>query len=104
MSIFDSNEQVDFLAIQSLHYDRYDECQYSVARVRVNGKFGLVCGKKRKAGTPHTTVILPPVYNTIELSKISSRKALYDKYAVVADGRKIGEVTLVLNSWVPLHA
>lgn len=104
MSIFDSNEQVDFLATQSPHYDRYDEWQYSLARVRVNGKYGLVCGKKIKAGTPHITVILPPVYNTIEVSKISSQKALYEKYAVVADGCKIGEVTLVLNSWVPVHA
>jgi hypothetical protein len=102
MSIIDSNEQVDLLATQSLHYDRYDECQYSLARVRVNGKYGLICGRQMKAGTPHTTVILPPIYSTIELSKISSPKALYDKYAVFADGYKIGEVTLVLNSWVPV--
>lgn len=102
MSIFDSNEQVEFLATQSPHYDRYDECQYSLARVQVNGKCGLVCRTKRETGRPHTTVLLPPAYNTIELSKISSQKALYDRYAVIADGRRVGEVTLVLNSWVPI--
>ena len=101
MSIFDPNEKVDFIAVQSLHYDRYSGCEYFLERVNVDGKCGLVCGEQSDEYGTHSRVILPPIYHKIEVSKISSRKAIYDKYAVFADGDRVGQFTLVLNAWVP---
>ena len=43
MTIFNASEKVDFLATQTLHYDRYAGCQYLLERVDVDGKCGLVC-------------------------------------------------------------
>jgi hypothetical protein len=45
-------------------------------------------------------MVLPPIYNDIRITKISSHKAIYDKYVVFADGDKIGQFTLGLNAWV----
>jgi hypothetical protein len=102
MSIFATNEKLEFLATQSLHYDRYAECQYFLERVEVNGKYGLACGEHSDEGGTHTRVLLPAVYDKIEVSKISSKKAIYQKYVVLANGTKVAQFTLVLNSWVPI--
>jgi hypothetical protein len=101
MCIFDPNEKVDFLAAQSLHYDRYAEHQYFLERVEVNGKYGLVCGEQSDESGTHTRVLLPAVYDEINVSKISSNKAIYKKYMVSANGAKVAQFTLVLNSWIP---
>ena len=101
MTIFHAKEKVGFVATQSLHYDRYAECQYFLERVDVDGKCGLVCGEQSEGRAAAEKVILPPIYNDIQVSKISSRKAIYDKYAIIADGRRVGQFTLGLNAWVP---
>jgi len=100
MTVFDPCEKVEFLAKQSLHYDRYAGCNYFLERVDVGGKCGLVCGEQVDGGGTHARILLQPVYREITVRKISSRKARYDKYAVFADGKQIGLFTLVLNSWV----
>ena len=100
MTIFDTTEKVKFLATQSLHYDRYAGCQYALERVEVHGKCGLVCIQEVEHGGMNARVLLEPMYNDIEVYKISSPKALYDKYAIYADGSRIGQFTLVLNAWV----
>lgn len=101
MTIFDINEKVEFIATQSKHYDRYQNCQYFLERVAVNGKYGLVCEEVLDDCGSHSKVLLQPVYNEIKIHKISSEKAIYDKYAVFANGNKVGEFTFVLNAWVP---
>jgi hypothetical protein len=101
MTIFDANEKVEYLATQSLHYDRYACCRYYLERVDVQGKCGLVCVAEMDDCGTHSKVLLQPIYSEIKVRKISSSKALYDRYAVFADGDKIGEFTLVLNAWVP---
>ena len=101
MTIFDPSEKVEFIASQCLHYDRYQGCRYFLERVDVNGKSGLVCGEEVDDGGTHSKVILPPVYNEIKICKISSTKAIYNTYAVIANGSKLGEFTLVLNAWKP---
>lgn len=101
MTIFNASEQLEFLATQSLHYDRYSCCTYFLKRVRVDGKCGLACGEEVDGCGCHDTALLEPVYNEIQVRKISSPKARYDKYAVFADGDRIGQFTLVLNAWVP---
>ena len=101
MTIFDSNEKVEFLATQSLHYDRYVDCEYYLERVDVDGKCGLICGEELDEHETHSKILLEPIYDEINICKISSHKAIYDKYAVFANGTKIGECTLVLNAWVP---
>lgn len=101
MTIFDPSEKVEFIATQCLHYDNYAGCQYFLERVEVNGKSGLVCGEDADDCGTHSKVILPPIYNDISICKISSEKAIYKKYAVFGNGSKIGEFTLVLNSWIP---
>lgn len=101
MTIFDPKDRIEFMAVQSLHYDRYAGCQYFLERVDVDGKCGLLCGKQSEEYGTHAKVILPPVYDEIRVTKISSHKALYSKYAVFADGDPIGQFTLVLNAWVP---
>jgi hypothetical protein len=104
MTIFDSNEKVEFLATQCLHYDRYIDCQCFLERVDVNGRYGLVCGEESEERGTHARIILEPIYNEIEIHKISGPKAIYKKYAVFADGDQIGQFTLILNAWVPLQA
>jgi hypothetical protein len=101
VTIFDANEKVEFIAAQSLHYDRYQDCQYFLERVAVNGKCGLVCEEVLDHCGSHSKILLPPIYDEIQIRKISSEKAIYDKYAVFANGDKVGEFTLVLNAWVP---
>ena len=102
MTIFDTSEKVEFLATQCLNYDRYSCCLYFLERVDVDGKYGLVCGEQSDEAGTHAKVLLPPVYNDIEVTKISSQKAIYNKYIVFANGDKIGQFTLGLNAWVPL--
>ena|SRR3990172_12739397 len=101
MTIFDSSEKVEFIATQCLHYDRYSCCRYFLERVDVQGKYGLVCGEEADGCGTHSKILLQPIYHEIQIHKISSPKAIYDKYAVFANGSKIAEFTLVLNSWVP---
>jgi hypothetical protein len=102
MSIFDTNEKVEFLATQSLHYDRYCPHQYFLERVEVNGKYGLICGEQSEDCGVHTRVLLPAVYDEIKVTRISTDKAIYKKYVVTANGMKIAQFTLVLNAWVPI--
>jgi hypothetical protein len=101
VAIFDANEKVEFIAAQSLHYDRYQCCQYYLERVDVNGKYGLACEEVLDDCGSHSKILLQPVYNEIKIRKISGEKAIYDRYAVFANGNKVGEFTLVLNAWVP---
>lgn len=103
MSIFDTDEKVEFLARQTLHYDRYAGHQYFLERVEVRGKCGLICGEQSDESGLYTKVLLPAVYNEIKVLKISSDKAIYKKFMVFADGIKVALFTLVLNSWVPIH-
>ena len=102
MTIFDTNETVEALASQCLNYDRYACCLYFLERVNVNGKVGLVCGEQSDEFGTHAKVLLPPVYNDIKITKISSPRAIYDRYLVYANGEKIGQFTLGLNAWVPM--
>ena len=104
MTIFDSNEKVEFLATQCLHYDRYIDCQCYLELVDVNGKYGLVCGQESAEHDSPPKVLLEPVYDEIQIYKVSSPKAIYNKYAVFANGTKVGQFTLVLNAWVPVCA
>lgn len=101
MTIFDVSEKVEFIASQCIHYDKYQACQYFLERVAVNGKYGLVCEEVLDDCGCHSKILLQPIYNEIEIRKISSEKALYDKYAIFANGHQVGEFTLVLNAWVP---
>jgi hypothetical protein len=101
MTLFDPNEKVEFLATQCLHYDRYVDCQCFLERVDVDGKCGLVCGEESYEHGFHSKILLEPIYDEISIRKISSHKAIYDKYAVFANGNRIGDCTLVLNAWVP---
>lgn len=102
MSIFDKEEKAEFLAAQTLQYDRYTGRRYFLARVEVNGKYGLICGEQSDEYGLHTKVLLPAVYDEIKVSKISSYKAIYQKYVVFANGIKVAQFTLVLNAWVPI--
>ena len=56
MTIFDANEKIEFLATQSLHYDRYIDCQCFLERVDVNGKYGLVCREESDEYGNHSKV------------------------------------------------
>jgi hypothetical protein len=103
MTIFDASEKVEYLATQCLNYDRYSCCRYFLERVNVHGKYGLVCGEELEECGTHSKILLQPIYDEIRVCKVSSPKALYDRYAVFVDGNKIGEFTLVLNSWVLRH-
>lgn len=100
MTIFETDEKTEFLATQCLNYDRYSCCLYYLERVDVDGKYGLVCGEQSDEYGMHAKVLLPPVYDEIRITKISSTRAIYDKYVVSANGDKIGQFTLGLNAWV----
>ena len=102
MTIFNSNEKTEFLATQCLNYDKYACSVYFIERVDVDGMVGLVCGEQSDEFGTHEQVLLPPVYNDIQITKISSTKAIYDKYMIFANGNQIGQFTLGLNSWVPM--
>ena len=101
MTPFKASDKAEFLATQCLNYDRYSCCQYFLERVAIDGKYGLVCGEQSDEHGLREKVLLPPAYRDIQISKISSPRATYDKYAVFADGKRIGHFTLVLNAWVP---
>ena len=101
MTFFDTSEKHEFLATQCLNYDRYSSCMYFLERVDVDGKSGLVCGEHSDEFGTHAQVLLPPVYNDIKITKISSRKAIYDKYVVFANRAMMGQFTLGLNAWIP---
>jgi hypothetical protein len=101
VTIFDSSEKVELIATQSIHYDSYHGCQYYLERVAVDGKFGLACEEVLDDCGSHSKILLQPIYDEIKIRKISGKKAIYDKYAVYANGTKVGEFTLVLNAWVP---
>ena len=102
MNVFDPEEKVEFLARQTLHYDRYAGRQYFLERVQVHDKYGLICVEQSDEYGAHTKVLLPPVYDEIHVSKISSDKAINNKYVIHANGIKVALFTMVLNSWVPI--
>lgn len=102
MKRIDSCEKVEVLASQSFHYDNYSECQYFLERVEVQGKCGLVCVEELENGIAHAKAVLEPVYAEIKVVRVSTAKANFDRYAVIANGSKMGEFTMVLNEWIPL--
>ena len=101
MTIFDTKEKIELLATQTLHYDSYHGCRYFLERVDVNGKYGLACEEVLDDCGCHSKILLRPIYDEIKIRKISSHKAIYDKYAVFANGTRVGDFTFVLNAWVP---
>jgi hypothetical protein len=101
MTLFAANEETQLVAAQSFKYDNYSGCQYSLERIDVNGKCGLACVEEQEHCGLHARILLPPVYEEIRIRKISSPKAIYDRYAVFANGDQVGDFTMVLNSWVP---
>ena len=102
MTIFDENEKVEFIASQTFRYDSYSGYQYYLERVDVKGKCGLVSVEELENCGTHARVLLQPIYNNITISKISTRKANYDRYVVFANGNRVGEFTMVTNEWVTL--
>ena len=60
-----------------------------------------MCGEESAEYGTHSKVLLESIYDEINISKISTHKAIYDKYAVFANGHRIGQFTLVLNAWMP---
>jgi hypothetical protein len=102
MNIFDPDEKVEFLARQTLHYDRYAGRQYFLERVEVHGKYGLICVEQSDEYGSHTKILLPPVYDEIHVSKISSHKAIFNKYVIYANGIKVALFTMVRDEWVPI--
>jgi hypothetical protein len=102
MNIFDAEEKVDILARQILHYDRYDGRQYFLERVEVHNKYGLICVEQSDEYGTHTRILLPPVYDEIHVTKMSSHKAIFNKYVVYANGIKLALFTMVRSEWVPI--
>lgn len=102
MKIFDSEEKVAFLARQTLHYDRYAGRQYFLERVEVHDKYGLICVEQSDEYGTRTKVLLPPVCDEIHVTKISSDKAIFNKYFIYANGIKVALFTMVREEWVPL--
>ena len=101
-SLFTVREHIEFIAVQNFHYDKYDGRLCWLERVEVDGKYGLACREDLEAGGTYSHILLQPVYNEIRIQKISSPKANYDRYIVIADDNQVGEFTMVTNSWV-LH-
>jgi hypothetical protein len=102
MNIFDPQEKVEFLARQTLHYDRYAGRQYFLERVQVHDKYGLICVEQSDEYGAHTKVLLPPVYDEIHVKKMSSDKAIFNKYVVFANGIKVALFTMIRDEWVPI--
>lgn len=102
MNIFEADEKIEFLARQTLHYDRYAGRQYLLERVEVDHKYGLIRVEQSDEYGSHTKVLLPPVYDEIHVMKISSDKAIFNKYVVYANGIKIALFTMVRDEWVPI--
>jgi hypothetical protein len=67
----------------------------------VNVKYGLASEEVLDDRGSHSKILLQPIYDEIRIRKISSEKAIYDKYAVFANGNRVGEFALMLNAWVP---
>jgi hypothetical protein len=99
-TLFNSGERIEDIAIQNFHYDNYDGHLCCLERVEVDGKYGLACKEELEGGGCHTHILLQPTYEEIHIRKISSPKANYDRYAVFADGKQVGQFTMVTNSWV----
>lgn len=104
MNIFNAEEKIEFLARQTLHYDRYAGRQYLLERVEVDHKYGLICVEQSDEYGSHTKVLLPPVYDEIHVTKISSHKAIFNKYVIYANGIKMALFTMIRNEWVPILA
>lgn len=102
MTIFDQREKVEVIASQNFRYDSYLGYQYILERVDVEGKCGLVCVEEQEDCGSHAKVVLEPIYDEIKVRRISTSKANYDRYVVVADGNPIGRFTMVLNEWIPV--
>lgn len=102
MNIFDAEEKIEFLARQTLHYDRYAGRQYFLERVEVQGKYGLIRVEQSDEYGTHTKVLLPPVYDEIHVTKISSDKAIFNKYVIFANGIKLALFTMIRDEWVPI--
>jgi hypothetical protein len=100
MTIFEASEKVELIAQQNFRYDNYSGYKYYLERVDVKGKCGLVCVEEQENCGSHATVVLQPIYNDIKICKISTPKANYDKYVVYANGKRLGEFTMVINEWI----
>ena len=100
MTLFSTGEHVELIASQNFNYDNYSGHEFYLERVEVGGKYGLACVEELEDCEVHSKILLPPVYNDIQVWKISTPKAHYDKYAVYADGQQVGNFTMVLNAWV----
>ena len=101
MTLFDATEKVQPIATQDFHYDNYSGYQYHLDRIEVNGRCGLACVEEIEDFGIHAKILLQPVYQDIDVRKISTSKANYDRYTVIADGHRVGDFTMVLNAWVP---
>ncbi len=101
MTIFDASEKIELVASQNFKYDCYSGYKYYLERVDVKGKSGLICVEEQENCCSRATVVLQPIYNDIKVCKISTVKANYDRYVVYANGRRVGEFTMVLNEWIP---
>lgn len=102
MNVFDTDEKIEFLARQTLHYDRYAGRQYLLERVEVDHKYGLIRVEQSDEYGTHTKVLLPPVYDEIHVTKISSDKAIFNKYVIYANGIKLALFTMIRDEWVPV--
>jgi hypothetical protein len=101
MALINPGEKVQLIATQNFHYDNYSGYQYHLEKIEVDGKCGLACVEELEDYGLHTKLLLQPVYQEISVRKVSSPKANYDRYAVIADGNRVGDFTMVLNAWVP---
>lgn len=100
MTLFAPGEHIEYIAFQNFRYDNYAGRLCCLERVEVDGKYGLACKEELEGGGSHTHILLEPIYNDIHVRKISSHKANFDRYAVIADGNQVGEFTMVTNSWI----
>jgi hypothetical protein len=100
MTIFDASEKIELIASQNFKYDCYSDYKYYLERVDVSGKCGLVYVEEKENCGVHSMVLLQPIYNDIKVCKVSTPKANYDKYVVYANGKRLGEFTMVINEWI----
>ena len=103
MTLFDIDEKVEFIAGQNFHYDNYSGYEYYLERVNVRGKCGLVCVQELENCGTHPKVLLQPIYNDIQITKVSPPKANYDRYTVFANGSLVGQFTMVTNEWITIN-
>jgi hypothetical protein len=100
MTIFNASEKVEFVATQNFKYDSYSGSRYCLERVNVDGKCGLIYVEEQENCGTHSRVLLQPIYHDIKVCKVSTSKANFDKYVVYANGKRLGEFTMVLNEWI----